>query len=630
MMEYKAHIRSQFTPAPGSHLSLQRKCACGGTPGLPDEREEHRRKLGAHQLARLQARLAVNQPGDVWEQEAERMAESVMAGRPATPGLAAPMRVNRDGAAPAAEVPASVQATLRSPGEPLDVATREHMSRHFGHDFSQVRVHTNGLAAESARALGADAYTVGREVVFDSGRYAPSSPGGRRLLAHELTHVIQQGASASPAGVIQRSLKTYVKAMNQNPPDWYTAALHLNGESTAIIHQMLKNLGDPQRIAKLHQAALDGAGLGACSNVALLTEADYLKVKPGEKPADRSKCKQEATPAPKQSTSQAGGAVDPLKRSAAEIMADDKYMDNHITKMEYYAAQEAHIFYDDGSKLELGLVPPYVKNPFEGVDYHTARTTHISVDTHEPGVYKYIPRGTEIHPPAGTKYREVLDQLTRTVTFKVEPKSQRIVPTQVNTRTAPIVCQMLQESEAEYEKLMDATSKGGVKVFTAIKHVLEIYSLLPAGGLARGVSTPAAPAAAAAEASESIVARLARKLAEILAKGGRVGELVAEGVRFGEVVVSRKGSSLAVEYTFIENVGRVAGEGRVMQVALEQAAVQAAKEAGVKEAQVIVHTVVNEKWMAYLESLGYTKTIVDKAGEVGFEAVWMKILPVGG
>jgi len=65
-----------------------------------------------------------------------------------------------------------------------------------------------------------------------------------------------------------------------------------------------------------------------------------------------------------------------------------------------------------------------------------------------------------------------------------------------------------------------------------------------------------------------------------------------------------------------------------MQVALEQAAVQVAKEAGAKEAQVIVHTVVNQKWMAYLESLGYTKTLVEKTGEVGFEAVWLKVVSI--
>jgi hypothetical protein len=76
------------------------------------------------------------------------------------------------------------------------------MEARFGHDFSRVRVHTNGRAAESARAVNASAYTVGRDVVFGEGRYEPASTDGRRLLAHELTHVVQQGAASAPAGTL--------------------------------------------------------------------------------------------------------------------------------------------------------------------------------------------------------------------------------------------------------------------------------------------------------------------------------------------------------------------------------------------------------------------------------------------
>jgi hypothetical protein len=160
--------------------------------------------------------------------------------------------------------------------------------------------------------------------------------------------------------------------------------------------------------------------------------------------------------------------------------------------------------------------------------------------------------------------------------------------------------------------------------------VLEIYSFLPAGGIAKAATSGTkAAVGAASTASEGMIATLVKKLAEVLAKGGVAKELVVEGVALGEVVVSRKGTALAVEYTFIQNVGRVAGQGRMMQVALEKAAIQVAKDAGAKEAQVIVHTVVNTKWLAYLESLGYTKTILEKAGGAGFEGVWMKVIQVG-
>jgi hypothetical protein len=85
-----------------------------------------------------------------------------------------------------------VQQTLNSAGNPLDHATRALMESRFAQDFSRVRVHTDTKAGESARALNALAYTVGPRVVFGSDQYAPNTNAGRRLLAHELAHVIQQ------------------------------------------------------------------------------------------------------------------------------------------------------------------------------------------------------------------------------------------------------------------------------------------------------------------------------------------------------------------------------------------------------------------------------------------------------
>ncbi len=98
-------------------------------------------------------------------------------------------------------LPSAVQGVLRSRGRPLDASTRAIFEPLFGHDFSRVRVHDDAQAAESARAVNARAYTVGHEVVFGAGAYAPLVSVGRRLLAHELTHVLQQEArraSCSP------------------------------------------------------------------------------------------------------------------------------------------------------------------------------------------------------------------------------------------------------------------------------------------------------------------------------------------------------------------------------------------------------------------------------------------------
>jgi len=202
-----APLTPALTPArPGL---LQRKCACGGTPGVDGECAECR---------------------------AKRLGLQRQAASPSAPAAAPPI----------------VHEVLRSPGQSLDAATRAFMEPRFGHDFSrvrvlsaapastqaqltmgqpgdryeqeadqtahavmqratpsitgrgleanpaldfsQVRVHTDSRAAESARAVNALAYTVGQDVVFGAGQYAPGTPEGRRLLAHELTHVVQQGS----------------------------------------------------------------------------------------------------------------------------------------------------------------------------------------------------------------------------------------------------------------------------------------------------------------------------------------------------------------------------------------------------------------------------------------------------
>ena len=100
-----------------------------------------------------------------------------------------------DAAHTAMAVPPVVHEVLRAPGRPLDAATRTFMESRFGHDFTQVRVHTDEKAAESARAVSASAYTVGRDVVFGAGQYVPHTLAGQRILAHELAHTIQQGSA---------------------------------------------------------------------------------------------------------------------------------------------------------------------------------------------------------------------------------------------------------------------------------------------------------------------------------------------------------------------------------------------------------------------------------------------------
>jgi uncharacterized protein DUF4157 len=147
----RLHTAPQHEPPAPMHVGgrlLQRKCACGGGGGECDECKEHppiqRRAIGA--------------PGPV-------------------------------------TAPPIVHDTLQSPGRPLDGSTGAFMQSAFGHDFGKVRVHTDARAADSARAVNAHAYTVGEDVVFGAGAYAPDTQAGKRLIAHELTHVVQQRGS---------------------------------------------------------------------------------------------------------------------------------------------------------------------------------------------------------------------------------------------------------------------------------------------------------------------------------------------------------------------------------------------------------------------------------------------------
>jgi len=110
-------------------------------------------------------------------------------------------RASSNAAAPGG-APASVGRVLDSPGQRMDTATKGLMESRFGRDFSHVRIHADREGNASASAIHASAYTVGNHVAFASGRYQPGDPQGQMLLAHELTHVVQQGGTQGP---LQRS-----------------------------------------------------------------------------------------------------------------------------------------------------------------------------------------------------------------------------------------------------------------------------------------------------------------------------------------------------------------------------------------------------------------------------------------
>jgi hypothetical protein len=156
----------------------------------------------------IQAKLTVNAPGDVYEHEAERIAEHAMR-MPESQGPAGVTQVSHPpreqhhlqtrnvGSSNSGKtvVPAVVHEVLASPGQALDTTTRAFAEKRLGQDFGHVRIHTDAKAAQSARSIRALAFTAGHDVTFAAGQFAPQTVQGKKLLLHELTHVMQQGSA---------------------------------------------------------------------------------------------------------------------------------------------------------------------------------------------------------------------------------------------------------------------------------------------------------------------------------------------------------------------------------------------------------------------------------------------------
>lgn len=181
--------------------------------------------------AGVQAKLAVDAPGDDYEQEADRISEQVVR-MPEPQGVCAcgggcPRCGNEQGGheqlqtkrvqandAGESSTPSIARELVSSPGQPLDPTTRGFMESRFGQDFSQVRVHTGPRADDAARAVEARAFTLGHDIVFGQGQYVPHETTGQRLLAHELTHVIQQ----RPGGDAAAAHDSGAPAVRQHAP----------------------------------------------------------------------------------------------------------------------------------------------------------------------------------------------------------------------------------------------------------------------------------------------------------------------------------------------------------------------------------------------------------------------------
>ena len=232
--------QAQKTNTVASHAKPNRRAASGWEGGIASPAFSNHTLQHLLQSRVIQAKLKISQPGDAYEQEADRVADTVMRmPEPATSGPttlsnAADPTIQRACAEcedevqrqaigeeetddvvpdetgmpkrePGASSPNTAEvANVQIPrdgGQPLSTGVRSFMEPRFGVDFSHVRVHTGEKAAESSRDLRASAYTVGRNIFFSAGEYQPGSFAGRKLLAHELTHVVQQTGQGKDLGV---------------------------------------------------------------------------------------------------------------------------------------------------------------------------------------------------------------------------------------------------------------------------------------------------------------------------------------------------------------------------------------------------------------------------------------------
>jgi Domain of unknown function (DUF4157) len=214
--------RAHFGQSPELNSSLRSNAADleEGSAAQGSTRFSHDfSQIALHPTTRFRIQPKFSTPGDKYEQEADRVSEQVMRMSEPRPqrdcscGGGCPKcqteqpgqeydRVQTESGGSSnlgrTEVPPIILQVASSPGQSLDPAVRGFMEPRFKYDFGRVRIHADAVAAASAQAIDANAYTLGQHIVFGPGQYAPASDPGKRLLAHELAHVAQQRSDAAP------------------------------------------------------------------------------------------------------------------------------------------------------------------------------------------------------------------------------------------------------------------------------------------------------------------------------------------------------------------------------------------------------------------------------------------------
>ena len=214
----------------------------------------------------VQSKLTMNTPGDMYEQEADRVADQVM--RIPDPQV----HRTKDGGYSEPAAPGTTAAgTSRGVGQALPDPVRSYFEPRFGHDFQDVRIHADAKAAESARSIGAHAYTLGKDIIFAQDEYKPYIRSGRYLLAHELTHVVQQSKnSASAPNCIQRAVRINNGAHRVNEAEYLAGGAKSNVGSR---HRVSSLIADSVRRTYVDVAELEQYANGQSDNIGDVTTA---------------------------------------------------------------------------------------------------------------------------------------------------------------------------------------------------------------------------------------------------------------------------------------------------------------------------------------------------------------------
>lgn len=341
----------------------------------------------------LQAKLSISAPSDPYEQEADRVADQVM--RTADPRAndatlssnsftvgklqrkcsgcedEEEKKVQRKEqthhAESLASAPSTVHEALNSPGRPLDPITLSSMENNFGRDFSDVRVHSGAAAEQSARDVNANAYTVGHDIVFGRSQFAPATHEGQRLLAHELTHVVQQSGSHASRPLLGRMLEqnhdlpASVRVASQTP-------ISAGNNAGVLARQSIGGLLAPEPRSLKGSLAKDKVSLnsGALTQEIKLIE-EWLKVNPAAPETEHLQLELEALRLQELLRSQTVEAEgqqqpEPKEGSVASVMSIV-----HLGRLAAEEVAEAHRIY-----MSTGQIPQ-TKTPFSWIEIKIGR-----------------------------------------------------------------------------------------------------------------------------------------------------------------------------------------------------------------------------------------------------------------